>query len=174
MKERKRNRLKGYDYTLEGCYFITICTENRNNYFGKIIKNEMLLNRYGDIVHSQWEWLGKQYDYVVLDKHVVMPNHFHAILTISTGNGHDRSLQKIKSLSSLVGAFKTTSSKLIHSNGNPDFKWQKSFYDHIVRNEKSYNNIWEYIHYNPLKWEWDIENKRIKNPDKNYYTKLFK
>jgi hypothetical protein len=69
--------------------------------------------------------------------------------------GHDLSLRKIKSLSELIGAFKTTSSKLIHQNGLPEFRWQRSFYDHIIRNEKSLDNIIQYIRNNPKNWQSD-------------------
>jgi putative transposase len=135
----------------------------------------MKLSNCGRIVESQLVWLQEQYEQVNLEKSVIMPNHVHLLLTISypTGNGLDRSLQKQKSLSSLIGAFKTTCSKLIHQSENPDFKWQKSFYDHIIRSEREYGNIWDYIHYNPLKWEWDAENRENSKPDKKYYERLF-
>ena len=96
-----------------------------------------------------------------------MPNHVHGILIIDSeevGNGRDRSLQdnltqKVKSLPELIGAFKTTSSKLIHESGLSTFKWQKSFHDHIIRNDKFLDRIRKYIHCNPLKWEYDQANK---------------
>jgi len=162
MLNRKKIRLKDYDYSQAGCYFITICTQNGINQFGKIINGEMILNQWGLIIFNKWKWLEEQYPYAFLDEFVVMPNHFHAIIAIieeDMRNGHDHSLQKIKSISSLVGAFKTTSSKQIHIEGNIDFKWQKSFYDRVIRNEKEFENIQAYIHYNPLRWALDIENK---------------
>ena len=72
--------------------------------------------------------------------------------------GHDLSLQKIKPLSELIGAFKTTSSKLIHQTGLNEFRWQRSFYDHIIRNEPSLNNIRQYIRQNPQNWDTDKNN----------------
>jgi putative transposase len=173
MQNRKRNRLKDFDYSQGDGYFVTICTKDKVNYFGEIQNGEMILNEYGKIVKQQWLWLQKQYNYVSLDEFVIMPNHLHGLLIINNdvGNGRDRSLPEIKSLSSLIGAFKTTSSKMIHQNGNINFSWQKSFYDHIIRNEKSLENIRVYIHYNPLKWEWDTENKLNTNSDKNYYIR---
>ena len=87
-----------------------------------------------------------------------MPNHFHGIITI-VGTGRDLSLQpKTKSLSELVGAFKTTSSKRIHQLGMPSFQWQRSFYERIVCNDDELRRIREYIQTNPLRWELDIEN----------------
>ena len=152
------------------------------------IKNEeMRLNCYGSIVGKQLEWLARQYKYVELDDYVVMPNHVHGIIAInselaksnqnntvgicrvnekiidteSVGTGLDLSLRsdiKILSLSNLMGAFKTTSSKIIHQYGLPEFARQRSFYDHIIRNQKELQNIRKYIYYNPAKWETDRNN----------------
>jgi len=132
MHTRKLNRLKEYDYSQTGFYFVTICTKNRIHYFGEINNGQIILNRIGEIVNRQWLWLAQQYPFVRLDQHIVMPNHVHGILILDgelVGNGRDRSPpdsesnQKIKSLSELIGAFKTTSSKLIHESGLLEFKW---------------------------------------------------
>ncbi|MFH1782754.1 MAG: transposase [Candidatus Omnitrophota bacterium] len=157
MEYRKHNRLPEYDYSQDGYYFVTICTHNRKEYLGRIENGNMILNEYGRIVEKQWIWLSEQYNYIQLDKFIVMPNHLHGILVI-VGNGRDRSLQKIKSLSELIGAFKTTSSKSIHMAGLVDFHWQKSFFDHVIRNENELMRIQEYIVNNPKQWELDVEN----------------
>ncbi len=173
--ERKKIRLPNYDYSQPGAYFVTTCVKNRQCVFGNIHNGQMQLNEYGKIVQEQWEWLHQQYPYLQMDAFVVMPNHFHAILIIVgngrnhsqqydtvrnvVGNGRDRSLQcKIKPVPELMGAFKTRSSKFIHQLGFADFQWQKSYYDHIIRNEHSLNRIRQYIVDNPQKWELDIEN----------------
>jgi REP element-mobilizing transposase RayT len=156
LPNRKLNRLKEYDYSNGGYYFITICTADRDHYLGRIDKEIMIKNDFGNIVEKQWLWLHQNYQYVELDYYVVMPNHFHGIIII------DPSLItsdiKIKSLSELIGAFKTTSSKIIHSTGLEVFCWQKSFYDRIIRNEKELLKIRQYIHNNPLKWEIEKNN----------------
>jgi REP element-mobilizing transposase RayT len=166
-KHRKPNRLKEYDYSQGGYYFVTICTKDKTDYFGKIEDGNVFLNEYGNIVHVQWLWLEKQYEYVKLDEFIIMPNHFHGILIIEDGGfesvvtGRDLSLQpkrKTKPLSGLIGAFKTVSSKMIHRNGSLDFAWQRSFYDHIIRNERSLDEIREYIQNNPMRWELDRGN----------------
>lgn len=131
--------------------------------FGKIVDGKMVLNGNGVIVQNRWKWLGNQYPYVELDEFIIMPNHTHGIIVIDgclVGTGRDLSLhsQKIKSLSEIIGAFKTTSSKEIHSNGLVDFKWQRSFYDRIIRNDKSLYQIRKYIHENPMKGERDRNN----------------
>lgn len=164
MKNRKRNRLLGYDYSSDNLYFITICIQNRVCCLGKVIRNEssndvnsqlfqMDLNQFGQIVENRILWLAEQYKYVVLHNYVIMPNHVHAIIEINSSLVKDT---KIKSLSQLVGAFKTTSSKHIHLAGYEEFKWQRSFYDNIIRNNRAFQNISNYIDSNPDKWQKDV------------------
>ena len=118
----------------------------------------MKLNQFGKIVYDRMLWLAEQYQYVELHNFVVMPNHVHTIIEIKHIK-YDLLIQeqkiKIKSLSSLMGAFKTTSSKMIHQAGFIDFYWQRSFHDHIIRNEIAYEKISDYIDANPQKWEND-------------------
>ncbi|MFH0988178.1 MAG: transposase [Parcubacteria group bacterium] len=160
IKNRKSTRLKNYDYTQSGYYFVTVCVQNRECRFGNIINGEMVLNEFGKIVEQQWKWLKQNFNFVDLDVFIVMPNHFHGILIIEpVGNGLDRSLQPLP-IFNIIGAFKTTSSKLIHNSGLPSFSWQKSFYDHVIRRDESLNKIREYIVNNPLKWDLDRENPR--------------
>lgn len=123
------------------------------------------LNQYGLIVDEKINWLMSQYKYVDIHNYVIMPNHFHLILEIdssllknkiskddSDGTARELSVPKIKSLSSLMGALKTTASNEIHKCGFEDFAWHRSFHDHIIRDEKSYQNISNYIDLNPQKW----------------------
>ena len=167
----KSNRLQNYDYSQAGYYFVTICTQDRINYFGKIERQLMHLNEIGEIVKNQWVWLSTQYDYVELDTYIVMPNHLHGIVIIRDDRRHRDKYRrcgsrtaptegKPKSLGRLIGAFKTTSTKHINIyRGTPGAKlWQRSFYDHIIRNEKSLDNIRVYIRSNPLKWALDADN----------------
>jgi REP element-mobilizing transposase RayT len=128
--------------------------------FGEVEKGKMILNDFGRILDNLWNWLPEQYGYCRIDEYVIMPNHFHGILIIDPTDvvtSRDLSLQKeeikIKPLSELIGVFKTKSSKEIHLKGNKSFKWQRSFYDRIIRNEKELYNIQKYIKQNPLKWE---------------------
>lgn len=179
MKNRKRNRLIGYDYSQDNLYFVTICVKGMKCCFGKIIANAvgtgrdlsvadsddqslpvpessqiMVLNEFGEIAKSRLLWLANQYPYALLHNFVVMPNHVHAIIEIDSSKVSDKSI-KLKSLSSLIGAFKTTSSKIIHESGFLNFSWHRSFHDHIIRSDKSYLNISNYIDQNPEKWHSD-------------------
>ncbi|NQV12063.1 transposase [Candidatus Uhrbacteria bacterium] len=167
-KQRKGNRLPGHNYSTEGWYYVTTCAYDRAPWFGVCIDGFMNRSQAGHIVENQWRWLSR-YPYVRLDQFVVMPNHFHGILVIDPARqeltesltclertGRDLSLHaKVKSLSELVGAFKMTSSKRIHELGNRDFAWQRSFHDHIIRDESDLARIREYIRSNPENWETD-------------------
>lgn len=115
---------------------------------------QMKLNEYGEIAKNQMVWLEEQYPYVVIHCFVVMPNHVHVILEIDKSLVSDEEI-KIKSVSELIGAYKTTSSKQIHLKGLLGFAWQRSFHDHIIRNTISYERIFNYIESNPLHWHTD-------------------
>ena len=115
----------------------------------------MVLNDYCTIVQNQLLWLERQYPYCILHNFVVMPNHIHAIIEIDSLKVRDLPI-KIKSLSSLIGAFKTTSSKEIHTSGLLSFSWKRSFHDHIIRQQQSYDNITNYIDTNPQRWHQDV------------------
>lgn len=177
MKNRKRNRMLGYDYSRNGLYFVTICVKDRLCCFvgagadsigaGRDLRVQngasrdlvdtarelsvLILNEYGLIVEEQIKWLANQYKYVEVHNFVVMPNHVHLILEIDSLKVQGEEV-KIKSLSSLIGALKTTSSKLIHKSGFKDFAWHRSFHDSIIRNSKSYHIISNYIDLNPARW----------------------
>ena len=121
------------------------------------------MNAAGEIVNERWGWLAVRYDYVELDEYIVMPNHLHGILIIRPG-GWDRSRPvptgeaKTKSLSELVGAFKTTSSKRIREGGLAFFQWQRSFHDHVIRDDEDLDRVREYIRENPARWRIDEVN----------------
>ncbi|MGM5469848.1 transposase [Flavobacteriaceae bacterium LMO-SS05] len=125
-----------------------------NNFKPDDLNHIMKLNVLGLIVQERLLWLSHQYNYVEIHNFVIMPNHVHAIIGLNSLKLLDQAI-KIKSLSSLIGAFKTTSSKLIHEAGFLDFSWQRSFHDRIVRNNLAYQKIMNYIDLNPKKWYAD-------------------
>ena len=178
LPQRKPTRLAGFDYSADRLYFITCCVKHMRHCFGEVINGAMRLNDYGVIADTQWLWLAEQYPYVRLHAHIIMPNHMHGILEINSERAGSAggvratrespvprepsapreppaSKMKIKSLSELMGAYKTTSSKKIHLAGDAEFSWHRSFYDHIIRDAKAYDNISAYIENNPAKWETD-------------------
>ena len=153
---RQSIRLKGYDYSQCGAYFVTICVHNRGCLFGAIADGKMQLNEIGVMVQHGWEWLPQQYPYVAIDAFVVMPNHFHGILTITDVCEGD-STGKRKPLGRLVGVFKTITTKGFNEMWCCPVEklWQRNYYEHIIRGDNDYLRIAEYIQTNPFNWEND-------------------
>jgi putative transposase len=172
-KNRKSNRLKNYDYSQNGMYFVTICTKNREKLFGEVVNGEMMLNYVGKITEQCWLKISIHFPYISLDKFVIMPNHIHGILEIvnndsDVGNAHVRSKNNDRtkmSLSKVIQGFKSSvTRKILYPEQEriyafpTKFSWQKSFHDRIIRNETELNKIREYIHKNPANWEQDRNN----------------
>ena len=168
MKLRKPNRLKHYNYSNAGWYFVTICTHNHNNYFGNIVKNKMILNKMGEIVYQYWKNISILHKHIDLDYFIIMPNHIHGIIIISyvedanfASSTYDRTKME---LSKLIQQFKRAiTMKIKNEKHNINFKWQRSFYDRIIRNEKELYIIRKYIDQNPLRWDLEkiIDNLEI-------------
>jgi putative transposase len=169
-RNRKAIRLKEYDYSLPGGYFITICTFDKQWLFGNIVHEEMQLNACGEIVQEEWKQTPALRPEILLDEYMVMPNHFHGIVIITDEHKHQNktlvgthgraSLQRTpRSLSSLVAGFKSVVTKRINEmNHTPRMPvWQPRFYEHVIRGEKDLNNIRRYILANPAQWQTDDE-----------------
>lgn len=159
----KSIRLKGYDYSQPGGYFITVCTTNKQCVLGNISNDQAELNQFGRAVQEEWLKTAAIRPYVELDAFVVMPNHFHGILLIAEDSGATQrvaatSTLRRHSVSSIVGQFKSASTKSIRRSGLETFAWQRNFYEHIVRNEEDLAEIREYIVGNPAKWSQDKDN----------------
>ena len=157
---RHSMRIKGYDYSKAGYYFVTICTHNHEYIFGEIEDGEIQYSEFGQIAAECWRWLGTQYEYVELDEWVLMPNHLHGIIILGRGGSRTARTVKYKALGSLIGAFKTTSTKIINElRHTPGVSiWQRNYYEHVVRGEEDLNQIRQYILENPIKWDMDEEN----------------
>jgi putative transposase len=169
--KRKSLRLQNYDYSQSGAYFVTICVKDRKCLLGSVADSEMGLSKYSQTTAELWLWLSSAYPYVSLDEWTIMPNHFHGIIFINQPNaGGSRTAPTMPQplpLSRLVGAFKTISSKqinIIRQTPGAPF-WQRGFYEHIIRDEKSLERIQEYIVTNPLRWQLDRENPQATGKD---------
>lgn len=148
LKRRKTIRIPGYDYRTPGAYFVTICTKDRKKIFWSSdnYKCEEYLTEIGKIVNNEIKKISTIYETIVIDKYCIMPNHIHMIIFIYS----QEEIEKSPSISQIVKQFKGSITKQV------GFKvWDKSFHDHIIRDEKGYNKIWEYIELNPLKWSID-------------------
>ena len=162
---RKRNRMANFDYSTPGYYFVTICTKGMLEYFGRVQNAKMELNDTGQIVQECWLDLPNHYHNCKLHTFIIMPNHIHGIIEI-VGNGfkpfqNEQPTNKRNGLkpfptyglSEIVRGFKTFSSKYINQKSKHKFTWQKSFYDHIIRNDNELIRISEYIEKNPMLWK---------------------
>lgn len=167
-RRRKSIRLKDYDYSQAGAYFVTVCTRNRIHLFGEIIDGKMSMNESGCIVQQCWDELLIHYPQVELDAFVVMPNHIHAVVTIShenvgnstVGARSPRPYGRKPALGNIIAYFKYQSTKKInlHQSTVPAKIWQRNYYDHIIRNENSLRRIRGYVVSNPERWQFDREN----------------
>lgn len=148
--DRKELRLKDYDYSTPGGYFITICTKERKRLFWNVGAScaRPVLSKYGKAVSEELLHLSVAYLKVRLGKVVVMPNHVHMILVIEPGENGPAQLAP--TVSHIVQRFKGAVTKRVGVS-----LWQKGFYDHIIRDEPGYLRIWNYIDTNPAKWEED-------------------
>ena len=144
-------RMKEWDYASPWWYYVTINTMNHNDYFGKVVKEIMLMNDLGRIVDDCWKNIPKHFPNVELDYYVIMPNHIHGIIIINpvVETPYMASLP----LGDIIGKFKAAVKRWANKNGCNNFAWQPRFYDRIIRNEKELINIRKYIDLNPLKWE---------------------
>lgn len=152
--QRKPNRLTEYDYSTPNAYFLTICTENRKNLFWKNVgaiidrPENVPLTNLGCLVRQCIIEIPMHYPMISVDNFVVMPNHIHLLLQIHT-DANGRSLIA-PTISTVVRLMKGTVSKQAGFS-----VWQKGFYDHVIRNNKDYQSIWNYIQGNPSKWTED-------------------
>ena len=150
---RKSARLKNYDYTLPGGYFVTICTYQRLPFLGSITAYSMFLSEAGNIANVAWEAIGKQFDNLSLDAWVIMPNHVHGLILINC--------QAKTGLCQFIAWYKYQTTVQINrlwgTQGKP--VWQRSFFDHIIRTPEDIAEIREYILGNPAKWSEDEYNR---------------
>ena len=158
-------RLKGYDYSNHGAYFVTICSHEKKCIFGNVVDGKMLLNDLGKIVEAEWIKCGELRIDVALHAFVVMPNHFHGIVLIcddDDGRGTARRAPTVEqfgkpvagSLPTIVRAFKSAVTKRINIHrdtpGVP--VWQRNYYEHVIRDDADYTRIAEYVADNPRRW----------------------
>lgn len=156
LRQRKKNRLQGYDYGRPGCYFITICANERAELFWDMVAENSVgaacgrppLSVVGLCVQEEIRNLTQTYDALTVEKYIIMPNHVHMILHIHPFvSGRPQAAPTIERA---INKFKGAATK---KSGFPI--WQKGYHDHIIRNEADYRRIWEYIDTNPAKWRED-------------------
>ena len=157
LPKRKPTRLRGYDYSTPGAYFVTICTQNRECISGNIVGQEQApaeihLSKYGKIAKDQLLDLENRYKSIKIDKYTIMPNYIHVIFIIDNTAG----ASPCPTISDIICSFKSLTTRICNKSDNKHKKiFQTSFHDHIIRGDNDYRKIWEYIDTNPLKWELD-------------------
>ena len=157
LPKRKNTRLPGYDYSSEGAYFITICTQDKRCLLSRIVGDAALgipenrLTKVGTIV-EKYILSGRKMDVITVDKYVIMPNHIHILLIVNgEKGGTPRAASPTKAV---VPRFVATFKRLVNKEIGQNI-FQRSYHDHIIRNHKDYLRIWEYIDNNPKQWELD-------------------
>jgi putative transposase len=175
-------RLKNWDYGSNGAYFITICTQNREHFFGEIVGDEMRLNELGQLAYNYWLEIPQHFPFIELGNFVIMPNHTHGILIINKMDGcvtvenqtvETRLIASLPPQTEINGGFSGTKNPMFHKNISriirwykgrcsyemrkihADFAWQSRFHDHIIRDAQSFENIQNYIDNNPMNWNKD-------------------
>jgi putative transposase len=165
--ERCSIRLKDYDYSAAGAYFVTICAHNRLPLFGSIAENGMALNEMGLMVERWWLELKNKFRSIEIDDYVIMPNHFHGIVAIVGADLRvrpDSGADKAAGLPRIVQWFKTmtTNEYIRNAKTNPDTSglklWQRNYYEHVIRNDKALEAVRDYIRRNPSQWSNDSDN----------------
>ena len=189
LPKRKHPRLKEYDYSSNGYYFVTICTKDMKCIFGRVEKNvgwglaptereykdtKIALSPYGLVAEKQLFALEKRYDYVKIDKYVIMPNHIHAIIVLDGKAAGARSHLPVRSvlllrrgvhrtpaprptLPDIMCAYKSLTTRECNKISNIKGRqiFQASFYEKVIRSEEGYLEVWQYIDENPRKWQND-------------------
>jgi putative transposase len=164
-KNRQSYRLKGYDYSQEGSYFVTLCIKDREHLFGEITNGVMQLTRVGEIAVSCWKEIPQHFTNVELDEFIVMPDHIHGIIMIRepfrrdvqlniptdapTDDYFSRISPKRGSLAVVVRTYKAAVTTICRQNGIGEFEWQRGYHDHIIRDAESLSLIRRYIIANP-------------------------
>ena len=176
LPKRKPTRLNGYDYSQRGAYFITVCTHNKKCILGNIVGQglapaavpsrnltshpvgqglapaEMILSQYGKIAKEQLSELENRYKTIKINKYVIMPNHIHLIVFSDNTAG----ASPCPTISDVICSFKSLTTRMCNKlNNKPQKIFQTSFHDHIIRGERDYREIWEYIDTNVIKWKKD-------------------
>ena len=151
-------RCKKWNYSGPGRYFITICAKNHAHYFGHIRDAVMHHSEIGAIAHQCWADIPIHYPNATLGDFVIMPNHMHGILILT---GDDRFRSNPSATSHIIRMYKGIVTKL-STCIEPAFKWHRNYHDIIIRNDRAYKIISDYIRNNPRKWEQDRFRKRGK------------
>ncbi len=173
-KKHKQYRLKGFDYSNGGAYFITINTKSRDYYFGDIIEKVMMLSEIGKFMVENFNEIEKKISHLQVDEYQIMPNHLHMIISILDHKNTGIVVEGIRplvknSISSFCNHLKGTITTWCKNN-NKEFQWQTRFHDRIIRNKEEYLRISNYIGNNVKNWDKDKEYNKMAQKKQKYYV----
>lgn len=157
---RKTIRLKGYSYSDDGAYFVTICVKNKAQLLGEVVGDgacdvpHIILTEYGKVAEKYINLMNQKYDNFYIDKYIIMPNHIHLIIVIQNCNAECGSSQAPNPTNATIPRFVSLYKRYCNREYGKNI-WQRSYNDHIIRGKKDYFEIWNYIEYNHLKWSAD-------------------
>ena len=160
MKNYKINsmRLKNWDYSSSGWYFITICTQNKIHYFSDISKLNLQKNTLGEIADKFWKEIPIHFPFIELGEYIIMPNHLHGLLYVNNQELNPIILHDKKNISpqkgdisTVIRSYKGIVTQTIR-NTNKKFKWQSGYYDNVIKNEQALIATAQYIRENPKRW----------------------
>ena len=160
---RRSIRLKGYDYSQDALYFVTVCSHKRICMFGNIINGEVILNEIGRVAMRCWQNIPTYFEHALLQEYIIMPNHVHGIIELQENHVKSQSQPQQNhyhkiipgSLGSIIRGFKTGVTNWCQNNGIRDKVWQRNYHEHILRNSRDYNYVAGYILSNPNTWSMD-------------------
>jgi len=153
---RRIKRLKGYNYSLNGAYFLTLCTKSMNCCLSSVGRGVLdtpiiTLSEYGKVVENRLREIESKYDNIILDDYVIMPNHIHILLRVDRPECFENEQRAKNHANEIVPSFVSTLKRM--TNKELGIKiWEERFHDHIIRNERDYLMHWQYIDENPKKW----------------------
>ena len=156
IRDRKTTRLKGFDYSSNAVYFVTVCVNNRKKILSEIVGDgvydipKIKLSNYGKTAEKYIRIMSSKYENVCVDKYTIMPNHIHMLIRIN-GVSHNGSLQAPNPTNAIIPKFISLFKRYTNREIGQSI-WQRSFYDHIIRDENDYIEHLEYIKNNPVKW----------------------
>src|SRR5258706_11147815 len=168
---RRSIRLKEFDYSQPGLYFVTIVTHQRKCLFGEIVDGKVRLTKAGTIVSEIWVGVQERFPNVSADLFVVMPNHVHGIITVGAQfivtdrAGEKGAMNRAPTLGQVIRTLKAASTHRIRQSNGLGIVWQRNYYEYVIRDEQSLQRIRQYICDNPLRWELDPENPNATLPE---------
>ena len=157
--KRKHPRMKFFDYSSNGSYFVTICVQNRKQILSSVVDNNVVLTPYGEIAKNELLNIEKRYSFLKIESYVIMPNHIHVLFEFlhvenkDSAGAKQPALQNDHLLQDVVSCFKSKSTKIINKQYNYGKVFQTSFYEHVINNQDDWSNTWDYIENNPQTWE---------------------